>query len=54
MATLFDDDVSDEDGKLNINKDYADRYTHWREKEEYQKRKWQVFSLDYLLINVLN
>ena len=47
MATLFDDDVSDEDGNLNINKDYAVRYTQWREKEEYQKCKWKLFKHNY-------
>jgi hypothetical protein len=29
---------SDDDGGLKINKNYADRYDRWREKEEYEKR----------------
>ena len=45
MATLFDGDESDEGGNLKINKDYADRYTQWREKEEYQKRKLNILKI---------
>nr|CAG4641688.1 EOG090X05XL [Eurycercus lamellatus] len=39
MATLFDEENSEDEGQLKINKSYADRYTQWREKEEYQKLK---------------
>jgi hypothetical protein len=37
MATLFDEASSDEEGNLKINSNYAEKYNHWREKEEYQK-----------------
>ena len=33
---------SDDDGGLKINKNYADRYDRWREKEEYEKRMYQI------------
>lgn len=39
MATLFDEDGSDNEGQLTINQGYAKKYDKWREKEEYQKRK---------------
>nr|CAG4647895.1 EOG090X05XL [Moina brachiata] len=39
MATLFDDNGSDDEGQLTINQGYADKYDKWREKEEYQKLK---------------
>jgi len=37
MATLFNGDNSDSDGELKINKDYADIYNNFREKEELHK-----------------
>ena len=42
MATLFDEDGSDGEGQLKINSSYAERYNQWREKEEYQKRKFSL------------
>ena len=46
MATLFDENNSDEEGNLKINQSYADKYNQWREKEEYQKciKKHKTFS----------
>jgi len=41
MATLFNGDNSDSDGEseLKINKDYANIYNNFREKEELHKCK---------------
>nr|CAG4643200.1 EOG090X05XL [Ilyocryptus agilis] len=39
MATLFDGSGSEDETNLKINKDYADSYNNWREKEEFQKLK---------------
>ncbi|CAK9819005.1 Protein KRI1 homolog [Anthophora quadrimaculata] len=39
MSTLFNDDNSDSDGKLKINKSYAKNYDNWRQKEILNKLK---------------
>lgn len=33
---------------LSINKNYADRYEKWRNKEEIQKRKYKLILIFYL------
>lgn len=48
MATLFDEASSDEEGNLKINSNYAEKYNHWREKEEYQK--CQSTSLNFYVL----
>ncbi|CAK9827727.1 Protein KRI1 homolog [Anthophora retusa] len=39
MSTLFNDDNSDSDGQLKINKSYAKNYDNWRQKEILNKLK---------------
>lgn len=50
MATLFDDNGSDDEGQLTINQGYADKYDKWREKEEYQKCKMPLKRTSFRFI----
>jgi hypothetical protein len=45
LEMLLADD-SDSEVKIEINKNYADSYNSWRQKEELQKRKF-VYTLFY-------
>ncbi len=48
MNKLFDQDCDDDDGKLQVNENYAGRYNRWREKEEFEKREYFFLLLSLL------
>ena len=48
MASLFDEESSEEEGNLKINSNYAEKYNQWREKEEYQKRPSSIKIISVL------
>nr|CAG4644785.1 EOG090X05XL [Leptodora kindtii] len=49
MDPLFDKDSPDDDAELKINENYAERYNQWREKEEFQKLCFNVYSYIYVV-----
>lgn len=43
MSKLLDLSDSDDDSRLKINNNYAERYDNWRQKEELQKCELPLF-----------